>query len=216
MTVNNYCRWYKQAPEMSDSTTANGIEGRTARRGFFRFNDLKIGIRILLVLAMPVIGMLFFGGNAIMTLNAGVSDASHAAEYTQFSRAISGVVHEMQKERGMSAAFIGSKGSSFAGELPAQRRLTDTKHKEFTAAIKTLSSNARKGDMPALIEGATRALQGLAQMRSDVTGLKASVGDMAGYYTGTIAKLLGMVEYMTHATANAEANNALVAYAAFL
>ncbi len=50
---------------------------------------------------------------------------------------ISAVVHEMQKERGLSAGFISSKGSKFCQELPAQRKAPDD---EQAAQAETLKS----------------------------------------------------------------------------
>ncbi|MCU7376730.1 nitrate- and nitrite sensing domain-containing protein [Paucibacter sp. O1-1] len=43
----------------------------------------------------------------------------------------SALVHELQKERGMSAGFIGSKGQSFNDALPSQRNQTDSRINRF-------------------------------------------------------------------------------------
>ena len=48
---------------------------------------------------------------------------------------ISIVIHELQKERGTSAGFLGSKGKNFGENLQKQRQLSDEKIKEFFKAL---------------------------------------------------------------------------------
>ena len=45
----------------------------------------------------------------------------------ELSTLISSLVHETQKERGLSAGLIGNKGSKFKNELTTQKKLTDKK-----------------------------------------------------------------------------------------
>ncbi len=47
----------------------------------------------------------------------------------------SALVHDLQRERGASGAFIGSKGSQMARELTAQRARTDTRLAAFEAEM---------------------------------------------------------------------------------
>jgi methyl-accepting chemotaxis protein len=60
-------------------------------------------------------------------------NTKEASSLTQLSVKMSAVLHELQKERGASAGFIGSKGSKFADILPAQQRSTDEKIAELNA-----------------------------------------------------------------------------------
>ncbi len=41
------------------------------------------------------------------------------------------LVHETQKERGMTAGYIGSKGKKFKDKLPVQRELSNKNYQEF-------------------------------------------------------------------------------------
>ena len=45
-------------------------------------------------------------------------------QYTKLLSVYSEVVHELQKERGMTAGFLSSKGEKFSSELPRQRSKT--------------------------------------------------------------------------------------------
>ena len=52
-------------------------------------------------------------------------------ELIKLSEALSLLIHETQKERGMTAGFLGSGGKSFKDRLPGQRALTDNRLKEL-------------------------------------------------------------------------------------
>jgi len=47
------------------------------------------------------------------------------------STKIGAMVHETQKERGMTAGYLGSKGEKFSTKLPGQRSNVDIKKREL-------------------------------------------------------------------------------------
>ena len=54
------------------------------------------------------------------------------APLTELSVVYSELVHELQKERGMTAGFLGSGGTQFASKLKNQRQDTDKKRTKKT------------------------------------------------------------------------------------
>ena len=58
---------------------------------------------------------------AFVTMN----DASYTIKLDNLMNNTSALVHEMQKERGMSAGFISSNGTNFSSTLPGQRQAVD-------------------------------------------------------------------------------------------
>ena len=59
-----------------------------------------------------------------------------------FSVKISNLVHELQKERGRTAGFLGSNGKKFAKEILAQRELTNQKKKSYYLLLKVIVSRS--------------------------------------------------------------------------
>jgi hypothetical protein len=89
-------------------------------------------------------------------------------------------VHELQKERGMSAGFIGSKGNKFASTIRNQRTLTDREiinlksfmtninyHEQTSQAIKQLFTN----------------LGQLQNIRQQVDSLSISLPEVISYFS---------------------------------
>ena len=102
---------------------------------FAWFQNLNIGTRILVCVLIPVAGLLFFAGTTMISKYEAAHELRKVGKVTNLAPTVSALVHELQKERGRSAGFIGSKGESFANALPTQRRDTDTKVKKLKAAF---------------------------------------------------------------------------------
>ena len=125
--------------------------------------------------------------------------------------AISNLVHAMQKERGQTAGYIGSKGASFQDTLPALRDDTD-------AAVQLLQRDlaryrAGNGD-PKL----TTAVEAAISRAADATGgretydaLSLTVPDMAARYTSTIAALMAAISAMADASSDDAVNKRISA-----
>ena len=88
-------------------------------------STLKIGTRLALAIALPILAVLVMSGLVISQQLQTVRQADQLQTLSHFSSRISDLVHELQKERGMSALFIGSRGQQMGTELQAQRRDTD-------------------------------------------------------------------------------------------
>ena len=183
----------------------------------FNFLDnVKIGNRIVLVLVLPILGLVVFSSMTVFDRYSSSKDMNKLLGLTNFAPPISALVHELQKERGASAVFIGSKGKKMATELPNQRKTTTVKKSQMEAALQQLDLANYSSELSSKIKIATDALSKLEAMRSDVSSLTATVPDMAGYFTPTIAKLLSIIEEMPSLSTNADVLNAITAYVNFL
>lgn len=93
---------------------------------------------------------------------------------------IGGLVHELQKERGMSAGFTASEGRKFSDALPAQRERTDR-------MMTRLRSHA-VGDSQ--VNAALDLFHDITLMRDRVNAREAAVPEIARFYTAGITQLL--------------------------
>jgi len=178
--------------------------------------NMKIGSRIALALVLPILGLLFFSGNSILDKHLVFSEMEALQELADIAPAISGVVHELQKERGTSAVYIGSKGKKFAEQLPKQHSDTNAAMETMETALQSFNANAFGGNLSTKLDTALTALAELNAKRDGVKGFNLTVPQMAKYYTGTIAKLLSIVEEMAVISTNAHVTKTITAYTSFL
>ena len=92
-----------------------------------RLIDVSFKTKIFTLLAIPMLGFLWFAIGAIYLAQSTNSEMDELTKLTQLSAVYSELVHELQKERGMTAGFLGSKGTKFAQKLPSQRNLATEK-----------------------------------------------------------------------------------------
>jgi hypothetical protein len=127
-----------------------------------------------------------------MTVAERRSEASAAADFARYAHgsvALGELLHELQRERGISAVYIGSGGRKMAAELTEQRRLTDqartTADDFFSAHAAELPRAATDG-----VGKLTEALQGLSGARAAADGLATPGPQVSAYYTATNETLL--------------------------
>ena len=178
--------------------------------------NTQIGARIAMALVLPVVGLLVFSGIVVVDKRQTATEMERLEGLARLAPVISAVVHELQKERGTSAGFIGSKGTKFTEKLPEQRTLTDKKREAFDAALGGFDVEDYGAGLVGKMKAARDALARLEGNRRQISALALSVPQMAGYYTPTIAKLLSIVEEMALLSTNAQITNAITAYTAYL
>ena len=178
--------------------------------------NLRLGSRIGIAILIPVLGMLVFSGIGLSEKWASSARMEQLEDLARLGPAIGALVHELQKERGMSAGFIGSKGAKFGDRLPEQRRASDARLAVLNDALRTFDGVTAADGLTAAIAAARAGLEPLAGKRAAVDSLSLGVGDAAGYYTATIGKLLALVEQMAVIGSDVEVTKAIIAYTQLL
>ncbi len=170
----------------------------------------------MLVAAVAMLGMTVVATILLIEKKQIANEMAQLNELGTLAPIVSGVVHEMQKERGMSAVFIGSKGNSFVTELAQQKQLTNSKRSDLTRSLKDFDANSFGEKLVAKINSVNVALEKLAAVRSSVSNLDSSTGQMASYYSTTIENLLAVIAEMGTLSSDADVTRTIAAYTNFL
>lgn len=118
-----------------------------------------------------------------------LKDSEFTDNAAMLAEKTSALVHEMQKERGMSAGYIGSQGQKFVAQIKQQRQLTDNRQKALFQAVEELDLNAQT--LQALNTLKTRMNQ-MASIRSGVDSLNLPLERVLSYYTQNNTVLLDL------------------------
>ncbi|MFK7739848.1 MAG: methyl-accepting chemotaxis protein [Planctomycetota bacterium] len=125
------------------------------------------------------------------------------------------LVHEMQKERGMTAGYLGSKGRKFADKLPKQRELVDARRADYEAICEEVAASMT-ADFGDLVHAAGEGLGQMKSMRSSVDGLAVPLPKALGYFTGLNGQLLDLVLVAGRGSVDVGVTTTMTAYASFL
>ena len=180
------------------------------------FQNKKIRTRILFGMLVPLLGLIFFASASVVDKMTEAQEIKQVRDLADLAPTVSALVHELQKERGRSAGFIGSKGRTFADILPGQRQQTNVKRQELVAAFEAFDAAAYGAAFQGSIKDAMALVANLDDKRSGVDQLKLTVPAMAKYYTGTIMALLGVIDEMQRMSSNDAVSKKIAGYISFL
>ncbi|MEK9765169.1 MAG: nitrate- and nitrite sensing domain-containing protein, partial [Thalassolituus sp.] len=131
----------------------------------------NIRAKLLMLVVPPLVALILLDFRTLTEAQSRIEGLEHVATLVELSELNSRLAHEMQKERGMSAGYLGSKGNAFADALVKQRQLVDARRSEWQTFIGGHDfSSYPKVDKK--LEDAAKGLSGLKDVRSSVTELK--------------------------------------------
>ncbi len=177
---------------------------------------MRLQSKVILIISIPMVVLLFFmlwQLHSTYNLLRRNEDLAHQIEVSKY---LSALVHEMQKERGMSAGFLSSDGVQFADKLPKQRQNTNARLaalKKFLESVSDLDSHYLQA-----VQKGLDLLEQLSQKRSamEAKNKKALVNDTVAYFTKGIDLFLNTVLESIKIIPNSTISNAVMGYISFL
>ena len=179
-------------------------------------SNMKISAKLLLLTAIPTLALVLFALIAVVDKTAITAKMNNVEKMTQISARISALVHETQKERGMTAGFLASGGKSFAGKIDDQRRTVDEKYTILDEYLKAIDTSKLDKHFISKLNQAIKLLEGRNEIRQQVSTLNIKVGDAIAYYTKTNKTFLETVSEMYEEAVTADVAAEVMAYSNFL
>ncbi|WP_145772455.1 methyl-accepting chemotaxis protein, partial [Denitratisoma oestradiolicum] len=172
--------------------------------------------RLLMLFGLVLAGTLYYSATSFLSDWRELRQAHQVAAIEQAAVAVSAVVHELQKERGLSAGFIGSKGAQFAEKLKQQQDQTDKQQQMLTQLMKGSELSAMPEPLRRALEQGIGGLAHLGENRNQIRSLQFSGAESFSFYTQAIDRLLAMLGHATSATNQADIARRLTAYVMFV
>ncbi|GAK69204.1 putative methyl-accepting chemotaxis protein [Agrobacterium rubi TR3 = NBRC 13261] len=125
---------------------------------------------------------------------------------------LSSIAHALQVERGMTAGFIGSKGTKQATELASARKTTDAVLNDFpalSAALNDLTGGASTAQQAA----AKDSLAAAVNIRSAVDSLTTTGGVAFAAYTSAVSTIITTADDLSVETGNPDVSSRIAAFA---
>lgn len=139
----------------------------------------------LLIMTIPAIfGIVIFSSLLVVENSRLASQFRSVSWLVELAAVNSQLVHEIQKERGLTAAYFGAKGDSESkAALENQRINTDFRYRELNEFIKTNIQNIQLPQAIKLIKSASNQLEELQTKRIQVNNFGTNLGAAISYYT---------------------------------
>ncbi|MCF8179088.1 MAG: nitrate- and nitrite sensing domain-containing protein [Sulfuritalea sp.] len=175
----------------------------------------SIRVRLMLLFAAFALGLAWYLFADVSGEIIKLREGGSIAAVSEAAVASSALVHELQKERGLSAGYIGSKGAKFRNELEQQRKATDIRYKALIEIFTKV-----KVDLPSVLAGrigkGNELLGAFSSRRQEISGLSLTGADSFVFFTSAIEDYLAGVAEVAPMLSNAGMMRSFSAYVMFL
>ncbi len=178
-------------------------------------NNLTIRAKLILLSLIPLFALIYFSSTQAISGYKFKQDLKYTQNLVEYTKKISLLIHETQKERGASAGFVGSKGAKFVNILPNQRKLTDKRRREFESFVNEFDFS-KNSNLKKYTNKIQEYLSQLDSKRGSVSNLSISLKDTVSYYTTMNASMLKAISEVAKEAPRAKVTKMLIAYVNFL
>ncbi|MGP0092213.1 MAG: methyl-accepting chemotaxis protein [Xanthobacteraceae bacterium] len=178
--------------------------------------NIRIGAKLAFAVALPLLVLV---GLATYDLLARWDTRVQMAQLGKLADGVAGIsraIHELQRERGASAVFVGSKGEQLRTELPAQRKLTDEQRGVASRLLEELRHAIGSAAFREAIDNAEAAVAALNNKRMAIDALSITAPESNAYFTDTIGKLLAVTGEIAKVSTRGDVTTAISAYVNFM
>lgn len=160
-------------------------------------SNLSIRLRLILTVLLPILSLLAVLSYLLWAQARERRVAVQMKQVAEISVFIGNVIHELQKERGMSAAFVSSRGAKFAEELRRQRIQTDQQIQILVQSREEVDLDKMETDFRSRIQESDAQLNGLKGLRDAVDQFGLTPAEVVKNYTRMIESGLAVADTAT-------------------
>jgi class 3 adenylate cyclase/HAMP domain-containing protein len=176
------------------------------------FKNTKISNKLILTVIIPIFGLVYFTIASTFEKRNIVHNMNLLEALSELAVKSTALIHELQNERGMSAGFIGSQGSTFSNRIKQQRAKTDNAIKKFNDFVKNFNFTAYHKEIKYNLDTIFLKLNTIETQRNLVDKLDILLEEQMLYYTEIIDSLLTGINHLSNILTHAELYNRVVAY----
>jgi len=167
-------------------------------------DNLKLKNKLILMLIFPLAGLAYFSVNGTFEKYGEAREMGKLRVLTGLAVRISALVHELQKERGLTAGYMNSGGVRFSAEAAAQRTETDREAEGLRESIGGVDIVGFGTKFTAAMDGALSALEMIQKRRGSADSLKVPEEEIFDYYSKMIGSFLDTIFAISALSTNSE------------
>lgn len=177
---------------------------------------LSMKLKLLLALFPLLFALIGLASNGILSRLETGQQMRTIMNLTLLAKYAGSVIHELQKERGLSAGYLGSKGQQFSTELNDQYPHSSKAITQLTEALKQFPLQQANSEIRHALEQFQQHQQGIDTFRQQIRGQSVTGTESLVWYSAMINDLLNVVGGISQLTDNGAIVNQLAAYYSIL
>jgi methyl-accepting chemotaxis protein len=172
--------------------------------------NIKIRTKLLLLLLLPILGLVFFSGREVLESYRILNNLRQTEKLVTLSVKVGALVHELQKERGLSSGYISAEAKRFKSELADQRKLTNETAQQLSEALLAHPDAAQT--VKAALDSASKLQDKLSDTRSKIDNLAIEAKDSFAFFTTLNYSYLDVVAAVGRYSKDPELMRAAISY----
>ncbi|MDE5603546.1 MAG: nitrate- and nitrite sensing domain-containing protein [Helicobacter sp.] len=180
------------------------------------FSNLKIRTKMLLLLCIPLV---IFTCISILLIQDSYKEYRRTELLEKgilLAANTSTAIHELQKERGASAGYLGAKDDKFHKLLLEQRLLTDKEVRKLKDFLQSFNFADYPIELQDSLNNSLKQLENIQKIRQEVDTSNVKVGEILSYYTQTISSLIGDITEIANISRDYVVVRSLIAFIDFI
>ncbi|MBI5164061.1 MAG: nitrate- and nitrite sensing domain-containing protein [Magnetospirillum sp.] len=175
--------------------------------------NLGISQRLWLVVALPALLVVVCIAAIDRVYIEAASTMEKVSTGVALATEISSMVHELQRERGLSAGFAASRGAKLVAERRDQLIRSNAALSTLETALpSTASATAISPPLAEQVNKVRNALGKIGGFRTKVDRHEVGAPEVIAFYTGVITDMLGTVDVLAATRGDEAVGNQLLAY----
>ena len=175
-------------------------------------NNLKINNKLMVMILIPMLGLLYFSIMEIIAKVNNLSEMNQSLGMTTLAVNTNDVIHELQKEHGLTSGYFGKRTTIVQSSMVEQRKETNLSIDILREQIQAFSENYF-GEMFA--NHLSKSMDMLDKLKMERTFIDENTSDeitILAYYKDTIETLFSLMENVKLMISDAKISNMLSAY----
>ncbi|WOE70710.1 methyl-accepting chemotaxis protein [Hydrogenimonas thermophila] len=178
-------------------------------------SNLKIKQNLMMLVFIPAFALMYH------TITKGLEDYNKfnsnkvAENSVEISVSIASLIHELQKERGLTAGFVSSNGKKFRNRLATQREIVNKKIKMLKELKREKVDNINVKFLKKL-DSVLNRLNKINSIRKEISNLTIEKGRALKFYTTLNNEFISAISTILENMTEAKIANELSSYIAFL
>ena len=178
--------------------------------------NLRLKNKLLIIITPLLLTLIFISSSRIDDLNQLSKQMEKTSQLARLSTYNSALVHELQKERGLTAGYLGSNGENFSRQLAEQQKTVDSTRAYRSEYLSSLSGEIDNAIIITQIDKITNDFRRLATIRRRVSQLDINAPEAISYYTNLNGHLLAVATSIANLSGNAAISQEIISYDNFL
>ena len=166
--------------------------------------NISVKNKILLMVTIPIASFLVYAFIAILGNYKTLHQMQSVKNFLQLTTDSRAVIHELQKERGISAGFLASNGKKFAARLSVQRAKTDEVIQNFVHYLNNFDKSSYSKNIIEHINNTPAKLEIIKSIRNKVDNLVIDADTEIEKYSKVMNYLLQYNYYLSTVNNNYE------------